>query len=79
MLPVIIAEKESISEAAVRTFVRASDTPVRSETTTKMFKGTRKSEASYRQINLMEYLNTTRKNHTVARCSFEINVPRNVP
>jgi len=61
MLPVNIAEKESMIEAAVRTLVRASDTPVRREITTKRFKGTRKREAS------------------VARCSFEINVPRSVP
>lgn len=49
MLPVSIAEKESMTEAAVRTFVRASDTPVRRETTTKIFRGTRKREASCRK------------------------------
>jgi hypothetical protein len=46
MIPVITAERESMSEAAVRTLLRASDTPVRRETTTKRFKGTRKRDAS---------------------------------
>lgn len=46
MIPVIIAEKESMIEAVVSTLLRASDTPIRREMTTKMFNGTRKREAT---------------------------------
>jgi hypothetical protein len=38
--PVIILETASMMEEAVRTLLRAEETPVRRETTTKMFRGT---------------------------------------
>jgi hypothetical protein len=38
--PVITLAKASMMEEAVRTPLRAEETPVRRETTTKMFRGT---------------------------------------
>jgi len=43
---VIIDEKANINALAVRTALRASETPVRREMTTKMFNGTRNKEES---------------------------------
>ena len=44
--PVMMDEKPSTIAHAVKTLSRAEDTPVRSETTTKTFSGTRNSDAS---------------------------------
>lgn len=45
-IAVIIDERANINALAVRTALRASETPVRSEMTTKMFNGTRNKEES---------------------------------
>jgi len=45
-MAVITDESVNINALAVRTALRASETPVRRETTTKMFSGTRKKEES---------------------------------
>lgn len=55
--PVMTEDRQSMSDAAVRTLVRASETPVRRETTTNMFNGTRKRDDSYLQkSNTVSYL-----------------------
>jgi hypothetical protein len=46
-IPVIRDEKANMIALAVRTPLRADETPVRSETTTKMLSGTRKRDESY--------------------------------
>ena len=46
-MPVIRDEKANMIELAVRTPLRAEETPVRRETTTKMLRGTRKRDESY--------------------------------
>ena len=46
-IPVIRDEKANMIELAVRTPLRADETPVRRETTTKMLSGTRKRDESY--------------------------------
>lgn len=46
-LPVIRDEKANMIALAVRTPLRAEETPVRRETTTKMLSGTRKRDESY--------------------------------
>ena len=45
--PVIREENANMIELAVRTPLRAEETPVRWETTTKMLSGTRKWDESY--------------------------------
>ena len=45
-IPVISDTKANMSALAVRTPLRAEETPVRRETTTKMFSGTRKRDES---------------------------------
>jgi hypothetical protein len=45
-MAVIIDERANINALAVRTALRASETPVRREMTTKMFSGTRNKEES---------------------------------
>lgn len=49
--PVMRDENVSMSALAPRTAVRADETPVRRETTTKMFKGTRNKEESYTHVS----------------------------
>ena len=45
-MAVIIDERANINALAVRTALRASETPVRREMTTKIFNGTRNKEES---------------------------------
>jgi hypothetical protein len=45
-MAVIVDERANINALAVRTALRASETPVRREITTKMFNGTRNKEES---------------------------------
>ena len=45
-MAVITDDRANINALAVRTALRASETPVRRETMTKMFRGTRNKEES---------------------------------
>ena len=49
--PVIKDENANMIALAVRTPLRADETPVRRETTTKMLSGTRKRDESYNNKN----------------------------
>jgi hypothetical protein len=46
-IPVIMEENPSMTAHAVRTLSLADDTPVRSDTTTKILRGTRNNDDSY--------------------------------
>jgi len=51
-IPVIRDEKANMIELAVRTPLRADETPVKRETTTKMLSGTRKRDESVARCSL---------------------------
>ena len=79
-MPVIRDEKANITALAVRTPLRAEETPVRRETTTKTLSGTRKREDSYAILKLgYNQRKKQQQRLTVARCSLGMRVPRSVP
>ena len=49
-IPVISDENANMTALAVRTPLRAVETPVRRATTTKILSGTRKSDESYKNV-----------------------------